>query len=50
MAGKVIFDGKAFFDDNSAPVDVGGALYLISSSQMRIQNGTHINFINNTGR
>ena len=50
IAGKLEFDGKVSFFDNLVDGSVGGAIYLISSSQMLLYAGTHLKFINNTGR
>ncbi|XP_065906983.1 uncharacterized protein [Dysidea avara] len=53
IAAKV-YNGRVTFNGNSAAgkgiVSMGGALYLLSSSQVLLHNGTHVNFVNNTGR
>ena len=49
-AGKVHFEKKVMFIDNNARNTAGGALYLLSFSQLRLANNTNVTFINNTGR
>ena len=44
------FYGDVSFIDNVVDGSVGGAVYLISSSQMILHAGTYLKFINNTGR
>ena len=44
------FYGDVSFTDNTVDGSVGGAIYLISSSQMILHANTHLEFINNTGR
>ena len=45
----VEFHGYAKFHFNTVH-DVGGALYLLSSSQMILHANTFLEFVNNTGR
>ena len=49
-AGKVHFVRQVSFIDNDAGMTAGGALYLISFSQLRLLNNTSLSFVNNTGR
>ena len=44
------FYGEVSFIDNVVDGSIGGAVYLISFSQMILHAGTHLEFINNTGR
>jgi len=44
------FYREVSFINNIVDGSVGGAVYLISSSEMILQFGTHLKFINNTGR
>ena len=44
------FYGEVRFTNNIVDGSVGGAIYLISSSQMILHANTHLKFINNTGR
>ena len=48
-ASVVGFYGFTKFHFNAVH-DVGGALYLLSSSQMILHSNTHLEFVNNTGR
>ena len=50
VAGKITFSGPAVFMDNDAGTFDGGALYLISFSQLILFPEAHLNFTNNTGR
>ena len=57
IAGKVLVEGDIVYDGNNAITDsssgivsVGGAMHLLSFSQTVLHNGTHVKFINNTGR
>ena len=38
------------FINNEVDGSVGGAVYLLSSSQMFLEADTHLEFISNTGR
>ena len=44
------FTGKVSFIDNEVDGSLGGAIYLLSSSQMFLEADAHLEFINNTGR
>ena len=50
IGGKLEFYEEVTFNHNRVDGSLGGALYLISYSQMFLEAGTHLNFINNTGR
>lgn len=57
IAGKISVYGNITYDGNDAMIDasegivsVGGALHLLSSSQIQLHNGSHVEFVNNTGR
>ncbi|XP_065907172.1 uncharacterized protein [Dysidea avara] len=57
ISGKVFVEGNITYDGNNAITDAskgivneGGALHLYSFSQIQLHNGTHVKFINNTGR
>lgn len=49
-AGKVHFVEKVNFIGNNAERTAGGALYLLSFSQLRLLNDTDLSFVDNTGR
>ena len=38
------------FINNKVDGSIGGAVYLLSSSQMFLNADTHLEFVNNTGR
>ena len=42
--------GSVTFIKNDAEAYEGGAIYLLSSSQIILSPGAHVSFINNTGR
>lgn len=50
ISGKIIFQGSVKFYSNNAIGFDGGAVYLLSFSQMFLENNTQLEFINNTGR
>jgi len=57
VAGKIYSEGRiVFYGNNAAPdsrertANIGGALHLLSYSQLVAQNGTHFDYISNTGR
>ena len=50
IAGKMEFHEEVSFIDNIVDGSVGGAIYLISSSQVILHANAHLKFINNTGR
>ena len=50
VAGKIAFGGPVVFSDNNAEAYDGGAVYLLSFSQLVLQTGGHLYFTNNTGR
>ena len=50
ITGRVDFRGPVKFYSNNAEGVNGGAVYLLSFSQLLLQNGTQLEFINNTGR
>ena len=43
------FDGRVLFIDNHAEGSDGGALYMLTSSQITLNTGAHLEFLNNTG-
>lgn len=55
----MLFNGRVIFDNNNSTSSasnnnnnrvISGALYLLSLSQIRLDDGTYITFVNNTGR
>ena len=50
VAGRVEFQGPVTFHSNNAIGFDGGAIYLLSFSQLFLQNNTQLEFVNNTGR
>ena len=44
------FCEEVSFINNEVDGSVGGAIYLLLSSQMFLEADTHLKFINNTGR
>lgn len=44
------FNQEVKFVNNKVDGSLGGAVYLVSSSQMFLEANTHLQFINNTGR
>ena len=50
ITGRVEFQGTVkFYSNNALGVD-GGAVYLLSFSQLLLQNGLQLEFVNNIGR
>ena len=48
--GTVVeFTGNVSFTNNHAEGSNGGALYLLTSSQIMLKSGAHLEFVNNTG-
>ena len=45
----VEFTGNVSFTNNHAEGSDGGALYLLTSSQIMLKSGAHLEFVNNTG-
>ena len=43
------FTGNVSFTNNHAEDSDGGALYLLTSSQIMLKSGAHLEFVNNTG-
>ena len=43
------FDGNISFISNHDEGSNGGALYLLTSSQIMLNTGVHLKFVNNTG-
>ena len=43
------FDGNITFISNHAEGSDGGALYLLTFSQIMLSTGVHLEFVNNTG-
>lgn len=43
------FSGNISFINNNAKGYDGGALYMLTSSQITLNTRTHLDFINNTG-
>ena len=50
VAGEITFSGPAVFVDNDVDTFEGGALYLLSFSQIILTPNAHLNFTNNVGR
>ncbi|XP_065904297.1 uncharacterized protein [Dysidea avara] len=50
IAGKIDLQGNVTFHNNTVDGSFGGALYLLSSSQVVLQDNTHVMFTNNNGR
>ena len=50
ITGKVKFQGSVKFYSNNAIGFDGGAVYLLSFSQLLLENNTQLEFTNNTGR
>lgn len=50
ITGRVEFQGTVKFYSNSALGVDGGAVYLLSFSQLFLQNGLQLEFVNNIGR
>ena len=50
IASKIDVQGNVTFHDNTVDGSFGGALYLLSSSQVVLQDNTHVMFANNNGR
>jgi len=50
IASKIDLQGNVTFYDNTVEGSFGGALYLLSSSQVVLQDNTHVMFANNNGR
>ena len=49
IGAVVEFIGNVSFANNHAEGSDGGALYLLTSSQITLSTGAHLEFINNTG-
>ena len=50
ITGRVELQGPVKFYSNNAVGFDGGAIYLLSYSQLLLQNDTQLEFVNNTGR
>ena len=50
IAGRITVQNSLRLYNNDAERDDGGALHLISFSQLFIEPETHLDFVNNTGR
>ena len=50
ITGRVELQGPVRFYSNNAVGFDGGAIYLLSYSQLFLQNDTQLELINNTGR
>ena len=50
ITGRVELQGPVKFYSNNAVGFDGGAIYLLSYSQLLIQSDTQLEFVNNTGR
>ena len=48
--GIVYFENRVIFINNNANKSAGGALYLLSFSQLYLMENTNLSFINNAGR
>ena len=49
IGAVVEFTGNVSFTDNHAEGSDGGALYLLTSSQIMLSSGAHLEFVDNTG-
>ena len=49
IGAAVKFSGNISFINNNAEGSDGGALYMLTSSQITLNSGAHLEFINNTG-
>jgi len=49
IGAAVEFNGNVSFTNNDAKGFDGGALYMLTSSQITVNSRTHLEFINNTG-
>ena len=49
IGSKLTFDGNASFINNNAEGFDGGAIYMLTFSQMILYPGAHLRFANNTG-
>ena len=50
VGGRMKFFDEVSFVHNRVDGSLGGALYLLSFSQMVLEAGAHLSFINNAGR
>ena len=50
IRGRIEFYEEVSFINNEVDGSLGGAIYLLSSSQVFFEADTHLKFINNTGR
>ena len=50
ITGRVELQGPVKFYSNNAVGFDGGAIYLLSYSQLLLQSDTQLEFVNNTGR
>ena len=49
IGATIEFDGNISFTNNHAESSDGGALHMLTSSQITLNSGAHLEFINNTG-
>lgn len=49
IGAAIEFNGNVSFTNNDAESSDGGALYLLTSSQILVNIGTNLEFVNNTG-
>ena len=49
IGAAVEFNGKISFTNNNAKGYDGGSLYMLTYSQVTLNTGTHLEFVNNTG-
>ena len=49
IGAAIKFTGNISFTNNHAESSDGGALYMLTSSQIMLNNGSHLEFANNTG-
>ena len=49
IGAAVEFAGNVSFTNNNAQGYDGGALYMLTSSQITLNTGAHLKFVNNTG-
>ena len=49
IGAAIKLNGNVSFTNNNAEGFDGGALYMLTSSQIMLNIGTHLEFLNNTG-
>ena len=49
IGAAIEFNGNISFTNNNAEGSDGGALYMVTSSQITLNLGANLEFVNNTG-